>query len=83
MATAKLFQHGGSQAVRLPKAFRFAGKAVGIEKRGEEVILRPMARPSFKTLGDVASYLAQKYPDTGGFPAIERPTEQQKRDLTW
>ncbi len=40
-ATAKLFSHGGSQAVRLPKAFRFEGEEVEITKVGEEVILRP------------------------------------------
>jgi len=34
MATAKLFQHGGSQAVRLPKDFRFEGTEVEIGKRG-------------------------------------------------
>ena len=40
MTTAKLFKHGGSQAVRLPKAFRFPGNEVLVEKRGEEVVLR-------------------------------------------
>jgi antitoxin VapB len=45
MATAKLFQHGGSQAVRLPKDFRFEGSEVEIEKRGEEVVLRPRPKP--------------------------------------
>ena len=41
-ATAKLFTHGGSQAVRLPKAFRFEGKEVAIRKEGERVILEPV-----------------------------------------
>ncbi len=40
MKTAKLFQHGGSQAVRLPRMFRFEGTEEVIERRGEEVILR-------------------------------------------
>jgi antitoxin VapB len=39
---AKLFTHGGSQAVRLPKAFRFAGKEVAIRREGERVILEPV-----------------------------------------
>ena len=39
--TAKLFKNGRSQAVRLPKEFRFEGKEVLIEKRGVEVVLRP------------------------------------------
>ena len=41
---AKLFTHGGSQAVRLPKAFRFDGAEVRIRKEGERVILEPMER---------------------------------------
>ena len=43
-ATAKLFQNGRSQTVRLPKAFRFKGKEVRIRKEGEKVILEPMIR---------------------------------------
>jgi antitoxin VapB len=41
---AKLFMHGGSQAVRLPKEFRFKGKEVRIHKEGDLVILEPMER---------------------------------------
>lgn len=41
-ATAKLFTHGRSQAVRLPKEFRFEGKEVRITKVGDRVILEPM-----------------------------------------
>lgn len=32
--TAKLFKHGGSQAVRLPKAFRLPGKEVRVRRLG-------------------------------------------------
>ena len=39
--TAKLFKNGRSQAVRLPKEFRFSGKEVFIERDGEKVILKP------------------------------------------
>ncbi len=42
MATAKLFQNGNSQAVRLPKEFRISGTEVKIYKRGNQVILEPM-----------------------------------------
>jgi len=38
---AKLFQNGRSQAVRLPKAFRFKGNKVKISKKGDKVILEP------------------------------------------
>ncbi len=43
-STAKLFQNGRSQAVRLPKAFRFAGSEVKIRKEGDKVILEPLER---------------------------------------
>ena len=39
MLTAKLFQNGQSQAVRLPKEFRFEGDEVGIKKVGGLVLL--------------------------------------------
>jgi len=39
MQTAKLFTNGKSQAVRLPKEFRFTGAEVGIKKVGKTVIL--------------------------------------------
>ncbi|WP_353571901.1 type II toxin-antitoxin system VapB family antitoxin [Candidatus Albibeggiatoa sp. nov. BB20] len=42
MKTAKLFQNGQSQAVRLPKEFRFEGSEVFIQKQGENVILLPV-----------------------------------------
>jgi virulence-associated protein VagC len=41
-ARAKLFTHGGSQAVRLPKAFRFNGAEVRIRREGDRVILEPV-----------------------------------------
>lgn len=42
MKTAKLFQNGSSQAVRLPKAFRIPGNEVRIFKKGKQVILEPL-----------------------------------------
>ena len=41
-ARAKLFKNGRSQAVRLPKAFRFKGSEVKIIKKGNQVILEPL-----------------------------------------
>ena len=43
MQTAKLFWSGRSQAVRLPKDFRFEGDQVRIRKHGNAVILEPVA----------------------------------------
>jgi antitoxin VapB len=41
-ATAKLFMHGRSQAVRLPKQFRLPGKEVRVRKVGDAVLLEPI-----------------------------------------
>jgi antitoxin VapB len=48
--TAKVFMNNRSQAVRLPKEFRFTTAEVFIRREGEEVILSP--RPT-----DWGSYL--------------------------
>ena len=40
--TAKLFKNGRSQAVRLPKEFRFKGTEVKIRKEGSKVILEQL-----------------------------------------
>ncbi len=48
---AKLFRNGRSQAVRLPKEFRFSGDRVRIRRVGKAVLLEPMA-------ADVDAWLA-------------------------
>ncbi|MCX5539779.1 type II toxin-antitoxin system VapB family antitoxin [Paraburkholderia sp. CNPSo 3076] len=42
MDLAKIFKHGGSQAVRLPKDFRFETAQVRIRRHGAAVILEPV-----------------------------------------
>lgn len=81
MATAKLFQHGGSQAVRLPKEFRFEGTEVEIEKRGDEVVLKAKPKPRVKTLADVARFMRENFPEARDFPDREQPIDPQTRDL--
>lgn len=41
MKTAKIFKNGQSQAVRLPKEFRFEGNHVFVKKSGNVIILIP------------------------------------------
>ncbi|MBI2317718.1 MAG: AbrB/MazE/SpoVT family DNA-binding domain-containing protein [Betaproteobacteria bacterium] len=41
MKTAKVFRHGNSQAVRLPKEFRFADDEVIVRRSGGGVLLLP------------------------------------------
>lgn len=45
MKTAKLFRNGQSQAVRLPKEFRFDGTSVFIQHLGSYVVLVPKHDP--------------------------------------
>ncbi len=45
MKTAKLFKNGQSQAVRLPREFRFRGDSVFIQKFGDCVVLLPKDEP--------------------------------------
>ncbi len=42
MHTAKVFQNGRSQAVRLPKEFRFSCKTVSVSHLGNAVLLQPV-----------------------------------------
>ncbi len=41
METAKLFENGRSQAVRLPRKYRFSGDEVLVRRLGQAVILLP------------------------------------------
>lgn len=45
--TARLFRTGGSQAVRLPKEFRFEGDRVRIRRHGDGVLIEPVAAKDF------------------------------------
>ncbi|HEX4406127.1 MAG TPA: AbrB/MazE/SpoVT family DNA-binding domain-containing protein [Polyangia bacterium] len=61
---AKLFMTGRSQAVRLPKEFRFAGETVLVRREGRAVILEPDGWPE----GWVESF-------AGISPDFERPAQ--------
>lgn len=83
---AKLFANGRSQAVRLPKEFRFPGSEVSIERRGEEVVLRPVhpageGIATSKTLGDIARYFREHGGVSEDFSRTIR--EARTRDRDW
>ena len=69
MDTAKIFKTGRSQAVRLPKHYRFSGSEVAIRKEGDCVILSPVSKKSA-----LEAFLA--LPCCPDF-SIERDTVQQ------
>jgi antitoxin VapB len=49
---AKLFVNGRSQAVRLPREFRFPGSRVRVTRQGRGVLLEPV-------VSDLAEWFAQ------------------------
>ncbi len=58
--TAKLFSNGRSQAVRLPKRFRFEGSEVYIRKEGDEVILS-VRKPSWDSFFNTPSQFGDDF----------------------
>jgi antitoxin VapB len=79
---AKLFQHGGSQAVRLPKAFRFEGTEVSVRREGDAVILEPVKSKRPPTREEMDAFWAKiDALSQGDFPDRDQPT--QERDLDW
>ena len=79
MITAKIFRHGGSQAVRLPKAFRFSGTEVEIEKHGDDVLLKPVPAAKFRSFTEIARHLADKFPAAENFPLPPpRPAKHER-----
>lgn len=76
MEHAKLFWSGRSQAVRLPKAFRFEGDEVRIRRVGEAVILEPVAT-GWDWLDAVAGPVDRDFAAAVG----EEPDEQARPGL--
>ena len=67
MQQAKLFQSGQSQAVRLPKEFRFEGDSVAIKRVGKAVVLLPYNEP-WNTLLDSLSQFSSDFTDKRSQP---------------
>lgn len=76
MKTAKLFWSGRSQAVRLPKTYRFEGGEVRIRRHGAGVILEPVAR-DWSWLDGVTGPVDADF----AVAATERPEEQARPGL--
>ena len=74
MKTAKLFKNGRSQAVRLPKEFRFEGDEVYVKRVGNAVLLLPHEhgwRTLFDSLGEFSEDFMQER---------EQPAQPQERE---
>ncbi|MDM8524218.1 type II toxin-antitoxin system VapB family antitoxin [Desulfococcaceae bacterium HSG8] len=74
MDTAKLFINGRSQAIRLPKAYRFEGKEVYIKRISEGVLLIPKDN----SIWDVWERNLKKY-DKPFMTNRNQPNLQQER----
>ncbi len=76
MQKAKLFWSGRSQAVRLPKEFRFEGDEVLISRNGHSVVLEPVAK-DWAWLDDIAGTFSADFMVEGR----EQPEPQERPGL--
>jgi len=74
MDTAKLFQSGRSQAVRLPKDYRFRGSEVVVKHFGNGVLLLPIDDPWQMLVAGLEAF-------EPGFVLSREQPEQQMRDV--
>jgi antitoxin VapB len=75
METAKLFRTGGSQAVRLPKEYRFEGTEVFIRKEGKAVIIEPKSKRRWPRNFFKRIHIADRSfrrPEQGSLPPVPR-----------
>ena len=75
MKTARLFRNGQSQAVRLPKEFRFSGERVWIKRVGNTVVLLP-EKASWASLFESLSRFSDDFMETR-----QQPAQQQRKGL--
>jgi len=75
MTTAKIFPNGQSQAVRIPKEFRFEGQSeVFIAKEGDAIILFPK-KSKFNILFTALENFSDDFLDERGQPPLDKREE--------
>jgi antitoxin VapB len=62
---AKLFQNGRSQAVRLPKEFRFEGDRVRIRRVAQGVLLEPLIPDTARWFDELDRFNSEPFPPRG------------------
>lgn len=75
MDTARLFQSGRSQAVRLPKEYRFIGTEVAVKHYGNGVLLLPINDPWQTMDAGLAAF------EPGFVLTREQPDEQIRAEI--
>jgi antitoxin VapB len=71
---AKIFENGRSQAVRLPKQYRFKDSEVFIKKIGDIVILIPK-ESTWKSLEYGLKYFSEDFLNTRNQPELQKRDE--------
>jgi antitoxin VapB len=71
MDSAKLFYNGRSQAVRLPREYRFESEEVYIKKVGSAVVLIPKDK-IWEVHESGLDYFSADYPDNREQPALKK-----------
>lgn len=74
MDTAKLFKSGRSQAVRLPREYRFEGEEVFVKRVGEAVVLLPR-EDSWRTLYQSLGLFSEDFMEDRAQPVSEDERE--------
>ncbi len=76
METAKLFCNGKSQAVRLPKDYRFSGDEVYIKKVGNSVFLYPKDK-AWETFMEGINGFTDDFLPNGRMPQLEQGARER------
>lgn len=75
MKTAKIFKNGQSQAVRLPKEFRFDTEEVYIARQGDLVILKPK-QPGWDSFFESLDEFSSDFMNDR-----QQPAQQKRKEL--
>lgn len=73
MKKAKIFMNGQSQAVRLPKEFRFNEDEVSVQKYGDGILILPIPKSLFAFRNSIKNF-------SEDFMNERNQPEMQKRD---
>ena len=76
MQIAKLFMNGRSQAVRLPKQYRFSGEQVFVKKWGDAIVLIPYSAEPWQPWFDNLDLFSDDFMDDRA-----QPPQQDREDL--
>lgn len=79
-STGKIFKHGRSQAIRIPKEFRLPGKEVRIRRAGRGILIEPIETDARSWLARLRTYADTPFmPDGREQPPM--PADDPEQDL--